>query len=399
MKLARVLGLAFLTACSQGRAVEPSVAARDSAGVRIVENRGMDGLPPLAWRVDEAPLADIGGEGGPALHQVTDACRLTDGRIAVASSGTQQLHVFAADGRPLRALGREGDGPGEFRSIFFTGCMPGDSVAAWDPLAYRLSVFGPEGAFVRSVTPGASSGSPLPPVLGLLPGGRFVVGASTGAAAIPQPGRAMRDTLEFRVVDAAGATSGSLGRFPGTEHIALVDGTGMLMRPLPFGRTTVAAVHGGAVYVGHGDRYEVSVHDPGGRVTTRIRGDRARLPVTDADVAAYRRELVTLGGSRDGRAQRQLDALLDAAPYPAQMPALAGVEVDADGNVWVQETRRPGADGGETWTVHAPDGAARGTVEVPRGARVRQIGPDWILGLVVDESGAERVRLYRLRRS
>jgi hypothetical protein len=398
MKLAAALGMVFLTACSQERAVEPSVAVRDSAGVRIVENRGVDALPALAWRVDEAPLVDIGGEGGPALHQVTDACRLADGRIVVASSGTQQLHVFTADGQPLRALGRDGDGPGEFRSIFFVGCMPGDSVAAWDPLSYRLSVFDPGGGFARSVTPAASSGAPLPRVLGLLPGGRFVVTVSNGAPRIPQPGRSARDTVEFRVVDASGAAAGSLGRFPGTEQIALVDATGMLMRPLPFGQTTVAAVHGGALYVGHGDRYEVSVHQPGAGVRTRIRGDRARLPVTDDDVDAYRRETVTIGGTRDGRGERQLAELLEAAPYPEQMPALADVKVDASGNVWVQETRRPGDAGAETWTVHSAKGAALGTVAVPRGVRVRQIGPDWILGLALDEGGAEHVRLHRLRR-
>jgi hypothetical protein len=102
-----------------------------------------------------------------------------------------------------------------------------------------------------------------------------------------------------------------LGRFPGTEQIATVDDAGMLIRPLPFGRTTAAAVHGGALYVASGDRYEVSVYMPGARLRSRIRGDRARLPVTAADVEAYRRELVTIGGPRDGRAERRLAQMLD----------------------------------------------------------------------------------------
>ncbi|HST58049.1 MAG TPA: hypothetical protein VLK84_05170, partial [Longimicrobium sp.] len=381
------------------RAVEPSVAVRDSAGVRIVENRGVDALPALAWRVDEAPAVDIGGEAGPALHQVTDACRLGDGRIVVASSGTQQLHVFGADGRHLLAMGRDGDGPGEFRSIFFVGAMPGDSIATWDPVLSRFSVFSQAGRFVRAVTPGSSSGAPLPRVLGLLPGARFVAAMTTGAAGIPAPGKAARDTLEFQVVDASGALVGSLGRFPGTEQIAFVDGEGMLMRPLPFGQATVAAVHGGMLYVGHGDRYEVSIHRPGAGLRSRIRGDRTRLPVTEGDIQAYRRELVTIGGTQDGRAERQLTQLLDGAPYPEKMPAMMALEVDTDGNVWVQETRRPGDAAAETWTVHSAEGAALGTVSVPRGLRVKQIGRDWILGLALDDAGGEHVRLHRLKRS
>ena len=245
MRLGRVLAAALLAAsqagCAEDAAREALVAMRDSAGVRIVENSGVASAPALGWRVDDAPTMELSGAEGPVLSQVTGACRRTDGSVVVASSGTGQLQVYGADGRHARAMGREGDGPGEFRSIFFVVCMPGDSVGAWDPLLGRLSVFGPDGQYARGTSPAAVLGGPLPRVHGMLPGGRFV-GEAGGSGSVPAAGTAVRDTVEWLVLDASGKRAASLGRFPGTEQIAHVDASGMLLRPLPFGRSTVSAV-------------------------------------------------------------------------------------------------------------------------------------------------------------
>ena len=309
----------------------------------------------------------------------------------VASSGTQRLEVFAADGRHVRSMGREGDGPGEFRSIFFVGCLPGDSVGAWDPLLGRLSVFGPGGEYTRGTSPTALLGGPLPRVHGLLPGGRFVL-AVRGSGGFPASGRVARDTAEWLVLDFEGKRVASLGRFAGTEQIAHVDATGMLVRPLPFGRSTVSAVRGDAIYAGSGDAYEVSVYGAGGEPRSRIRADRTPVPVTRQDVEAYRRELVTVGG--DARSRQRQAALLDGAPYPQRMPAMTGLQVDSEGNVWVQEAQPHDAGSAQLWTVFAPDGVVRGTVRLPRDLRVTQIGLDWVLGLALGEDGDERVHLY-----
>lgn len=392
---------ALLLACAAcadgagGAARPPSVAVRDSAGVRIVENTGVARAPALGWRVDETPMLDLGTDAEPVLSRITGATRLADGRIVVASSGTQRLEVFDVDGRHVRSIGRKGSGPGEFRSIFHVARLAGDSLAAWDPLQGRLSIFGPGGEFVRTTTPAAVLSGPLPQVQGVLPDGRFIVAASAGGT-LPAAGRAARDTAEWLLLGRSGAAAGRLGRFPGTEMIAHVDRGGMLLRPLPFGLSTATAVHGDALYVATGERYEVAVYGLDGRMRMAIRADAPRLPVAREDMAAYRRELVNLGGDAESRRREQ--ALLEAAPYPESMPAVAGVKVDAEGSVWVQDTQRPASGAPQTWTVFGPDGILRGAVQLPPGLRVTEIGPDWVLGLALDANQGEHVRLYRLRR-
>ncbi|HEX6036449.1 hypothetical protein [Longimicrobium sp.] len=379
-----------------GRGARASVQTRDSAGVGIVENRGSP--PALGWTVDTVPLVSIGGDGaaGGPLFQVTDALRMPDGGIVVASAGTQQVRFYGTDGTLLRAVGRAGEGPGEFRAPFWLGRLRGDSVAVWDAGLRRFSVLSPTGDFGRAIQPSGLSGV-FPQVIGVLPDDRFVVASAAGAQALPSPGQPRRDTAAFVVVDAAGAVADTLGVFAGTEMVAMgTPATGFVLRPRPFGRQTVTAVRDNRLYVATGDTYQVAVHEPGRGLRALYRAEREPVPVTREDQEAYRRSLVTLGGNAQAKAQS--DRLLDEVPFPDQMPPLTAMKVDSAGNLWLQDPQPPGDDAPSTWTVLDPAGRVLGRVRLPSDLSVRQIGGDWVLGVVVDADQVEHVRLYRLTR-
>lgn len=374
-----------------------SVQTRDSAGVRIVENRGST-PSSLGWTVDSLPLASIGGDGqaGGALFQVTDAMRLSDGRIVAASAGNQQIRFHAADGRLLRAVGRSGQGPGEFVAPFWLGRLRGDSVVVWDAGLRRFSFLTSAGEFVRTVRPSGALGV-FPQVVGVLPDSRFIIAGSTSAQVLPPPGQPRRDTAAYVIVDAGGTLTDTLGVFAGTEMVAMgTPSTGFVLRPRPFGRQTLAAVHDRRVYVATGDAYQVAVYEPEGGLRSVYRAERRPLSVTRQDEDAYRRTLVTLGG--DAQARAQAERLLESVAFPAEMPPLVGLEVDSAGYVWVKEPEKPGDTAQTAWTVLSPSGRVLGTVRVPRGLNVRQIGGDWVLGVAVDSDEVEHVRLYRLKR-
>jgi hypothetical protein len=50
------------------------------------------------------------------------------------------------------------------------------------------------------------------------------------------------------------------------------------------------------------------------------------------------------------------------------------------------------------WMLFAPDGQARGTIELPPDLQVQQVGSDFILGVRRGDFGVEIVEGYRLRR-
>ena len=104
----------------------------DSTGARLVEEgrfQGQDGTP-----------AELGEPGSVA---VDDA-----GRIYVSDRKPASIKVFAPDGKLVRVIGREGEGPGEFRVGFIA--VRGAHLVLHDPQLARTSVWDTSGAFLRS---------------------------------------------------------------------------------------------------------------------------------------------------------------------------------------------------------------------------------------------------------
>jgi sugar lactone lactonase YvrE len=69
--------------------------------------------------------------------------------------------------------------------------------------------------------------------------------------------------------------------------------------------------------------------------------------------------------------------------------------VDTDGNLWVAD--HPGAKTMPTpWAVFTTEGRLLGTVTMPEGFRVREIGSNYVLGQKADDTEIEHIVLYQL---
>src|SRR5688572_24674597 len=122
----RILVLALCSvalACAGEAPADSAVEVIDSAGVRIVMNAAPDSAVP-AFRISAEPLAEIGVTEGPPEYQlfrVASGRRQSDGTIVIANGGTMELRFYDAAGTHIRSVGREGEGPGEFKSISLVG--------------------------------------------------------------------------------------------------------------------------------------------------------------------------------------------------------------------------------------------------------------------------------------
>lgn len=153
--------------CEQSPSPPGGSYARDSAGIRIVENTGSGWAVP--WRVDGEPLLTIGSvQGNPdqELDQVTGAVRLADHRVVVANGGRLELLFYDEGGRLLARTGRRGGGPGEFQSLEWISRYGADSVLALDLRSHRVSYFDADGNFGHSVRLAPSDLNPAPRPVG-----------------------------------------------------------------------------------------------------------------------------------------------------------------------------------------------------------------------------------------
>jgi hypothetical protein len=355
------------------------------------------GEPPL-WRLSE-PTVSIGlGDGDPdyQLYQVAAALRLEDGRIVVLNRGHASLSVFDAEGRFLHRAGRRGQGPGEFEVPGWAGRMRGDTVAVWDQRLRRTTFFTPDGTLVRVAAAGGVEGM-FPEALGVFGDGSLAVTPGPDVFAMRSGDRGLRrDPVRVQRLAPDGSPAGPLAEFPGKEVFVVDrDGSGFAWNDAPFGRESFAVVAGERLYVAEGGSGEVAVYSSRGERIATLHAPHAPWRVDPADAAAYRRS--RLAAVHEPERRRELQATLDAAEFPETSPALGGLQVDPDGNLWVQVYPRP-LDELATWTVLAPDGTPIGRVEVPRGLRLTEVGRHHVMGISRDELGVERVVLHSLAR-
>ena len=394
-----LFSLVPLAACSAGDDSAPVAEVIDNAGVRLILNHLPDGpVGTGGLSLDAEPMLEIGTFEGDSLYQlyrVAGASRLADGRIVVANAGSFEVRVYGADGRYQRAWGREGGGPGEFLDMSLVGAMGSDTLVVLDNENRRISFMHPDEGFLESMPVGEEFvGSPL--AQGVFGDGALVVG---GGPPSIYPRDLQNGVTRFPANFSAWAPDGSLttdfGEHPGYEIFMRVDGGNIGVAPLPFGRTTVAAVSADRLYLGTEDSYEIRAYDPSGSLRSIIRLDQDLRPVTSSDAAAYVEQQLEDIDDPGRRAERRRE--VEDMGTSETMPAYAGLTADALGHLWVLEYRGP-RDDAPVYTVFDAEGKLVGRLTLPDRFRVIEIGSDYVLGRYTDELDVEYLRVYGLSR-
>ena len=403
MKIRSLATIAALTAMACAADQETSSPAgvhtefRDSAGIRIVENANPPEGSRLDWRLGPEPLVSIGrmeGEEPYLFTRIFGATMLSDGRIVIGDDGTKELRVFDRQGNHLETWAGEGQGPGEFGPVQLWGLspLPGDSIIILQYGFAELSVYGPDGEFLRRFVPESSQRDIQDWTKSLWP--RDV---SRDGLLLAVQDMLYHDPADVEVWDAAGELLGSLGRHPGQE--AIRDGWGAPLEPLMFSRNTFLQAWGGLFFISTNRRYELRGFALDGSLARIVRLDRPPRVPTDMHIEAYIADrLSSIPSDQAGRRAERRRELLDM-PVAEHLPAFAVYWPDALDHLWVWEYEAPGEETpGTLFTIFAPEGRVLGYFEIPEGMSIMEAGADYILFRLRDELGVETVQLWPLVR-
>ncbi len=391
----------------------PNFNVQDSAGIEIVESvtPEWDGD---GWRLSADPSLVIGRMSGDERYlfgEVAGAVVLRDGRVAVVDRQAALIRVYSPKGAHIEDWGGSGEGPGEF-SGRPQKILPyrGDSILVEQFANDGANIYDDRGRFGRAVAPEmwvlfnlhrASLFDPsLSPVgtcctlWGALPNGAFL---GSYSEMLPYPGTGTtRATVMAAITPESGSPPESAGDFLGGQYLYEPEGG---VSGLQFQFRFSMAVGPDGYFVTEGDAYSIDAYDASGRPRRIIRLDREPRPVTDEVKAAHEARLrEETSPENEEWLRRRL-----SVPYPTHLPAFEWLHADAEGNVWARH-RRYGADdatasaGAYEYIVFGADGRHLGTIELPAGLEVYQIGPDFVLGKVRDELGVDYVQLYGIEK-
>lgn len=348
-----------------------------------------------AARADAERALRIGAPDGdePYLFaRVSGAVRLSSGVVVVANYGSSELRWFSPGGRWIRSRGRQGDGPGEFRSLRRILRLPGDSILAADDLTARLTLFDSSGTLVRSwsIAEAAPNVRPLP--LGRLADGSFIAMAARSVTSPPGYTRQQMTLLRYR----EGSLMDRLFVQPGGEFFSVGCGTrtspGVCAVGVPYGLRSLAAAAGPFVFAGNGERYEVVRYDSRSR-----RVDTLRREVRATPLAAARRAFFVDSVASTVPAQRRgmVRQRLAEAPIRQAMPFFEDLVTDDRGGLWVARPQERLA-GTRAWDVFSAEGRFVRSVSLPASLAVTSIAGGFAIGVSRDADGVEYVEAWRV---
>ena len=333
------------------------------------------------------PHLEIGTADGPdptLLSGVIGAVRMEDGRIAIGDAATNRVLVFDSAGSFVTALGRTGDGPGEFRLPRWLGRCANDQLAVYDAAHNSVSLFSATGTLTGSL--------PLPPIVSF---DRMVWCADQRSAFMlfnqPRdqvyPGEHLAIPVSLVRISTGARVdtlfAGGIQDYYSAKRIGAV-------ADVPLGRAILVAAGTHGVYTCRNADGEVSVFDTAG---SPVRHFRLQIrPVAFSAGYWPKAKQSRIDAEPLARSRKVLEAVLDEIAPPSAFPVVDQLQADVNDNLWVR-TFDNYQSAVATWLVLDPSGRPLATVAIPRELQALQIGDGYLLGLARDAEGVERVSL------
>lgn len=307
---------------------------------------------------------------GPEQFREIQSLFIEGSRVVATDGDAPHVRVFPlADGSPesVRALGPEGDGPGELRTPLTAILHEDRALTVIDLGQKRVTRFASDDAVLETRSFNA-----------------FPVGAGYAA----DVDRLLLTTADFK----GGLT---------LVRLAEAGGLDTVLASVPFQddgvmRFTSPAVRDdGAFAVGNGwEEYLIHLYDPDGELRGTLRRDVERRPRTAAEIDALRDRIALRGGGRRRAEGGRESTEPEIDPLQPHFQQLSALQFDEKGRLWVRTSR---AEAGRTvFDVFGPDFSYLGEVGVDRELGVYAVRDGWLAAVTEGELDIPRIAVWQV---
>lgn len=374
-----------IASCSGSEAPDPEAAQGD---LSITEARRID-----------ATTADLSSIGSMLVA--------SNGDVLVTQMEDNVIRVFPPSG-VSRTIGRDGEGPGEFRRLTRAGWI-GDSIWTLDPDLSRVTIFDANYELVRSfpmpIAIKTETGDSVPVemyVQAVLPGEALRAIAFVPRGIAPPAWASDVDSGSTHYVRVA-EDGRHLGRIllspPDHCRVNYAIGSGGYgTASYPFCASPVStdwsATAGMAIAVA-GEAgtsttpVQVIVLSPTGDTLMQRTLEFENLPVTEAAADSQAARLAAIMASRPQHIRDAMPKLPAASTWPPVRSLVLGT----DGTVWLEIEELTPA---HRWQMLSTKGEVIGSVDLPANFALRVASRTIIWGLETDEDDLESVVAYRV---
>lgn len=386
-----LLTLALLGACHGQTAaftsLETGVKITDSSEVALWDysQAAWDAAPQMVRSA--APLLTIGGEAGdPSIDlsaKIVGAPSaaigrlLPDGRLAILLGQPARVLLIDSLGRESAAIGRSGEGPGEYRMPTQVLLVGSDTLLVLDLVRRKGVLFGLDGS---------PRGERNFPVVGELPSPPPLIGAFSDGTTIhridgndPTP-PSDGDRLSYQLPLPIVALSPGKDRYDtlfvtrGNEMYTSTTELQGEMIPIPrligYGVTPLVAVGLRAIWMAPANAFELRRHTAQGALMQIIRVALPRRRVTPSDQEEFKRlsrgALEQLSSVAPPAWLQAEIKKLDETRFAPVFPAVGQLVVANDGTIWASVGGSP-LDTTTTWGIFATNGTLQGRATLPNG--------------------------------
>ena len=324
-------------------------------------------------RLDDTPLLTIGDDADEALHGVVAAV-LTDDALILAETSTHSLRFYdRTTGRLIRAVGQEGEGPGDYGNLDLLQAV-GGRLYTFDSWHRRVTIRDSLGEVERTVRIQPREDYNVAEVEGIFPDGSMLVsGWVFGWADKPM---IQRDEHGLARYDADGNFIGTVGKYLGYEYYNSPTGS----RIYPYRRETFVVVVGDKYHIVDTKDPVIPAFDMAGKPVHELPSDVPTVPIRLTP--AGRDSLPDLEG-------------IDRDDLPRFYPFYGRARAVGDA-LWVPHYRGLVPDGGSAWSVYSQDGELVARVTASERLSVLAVDDDIVAVLRLDEFGVQTVELRRI---
>ncbi|MFC1529221.1 6-bladed beta-propeller [Gemmatimonadota bacterium] len=397
-----VLGAITATAvgtggCSSDQDTEGPYIETLPDGVVVVHNpdRGL-WLSGDGWKIEEVVrIGAVEGAEPYIFENIRDIHLDSDGRIYILDDRARQVRVFDPGGNHVYTVGRQGEGPGEFRMPIGMTSDPDGNLWVVDVMSSRFTVLSPDGNLLNTIR-------------------REIVGFSArwqgafssdgalyepGSSIDPDTGSSSNFYIRQVLQDGGLIETGryELPDFDTPFYLVEFQG-GAMSLPIPFSPQPGWVYDGkGGIWVATGDQYRFWHQSLSGTRTRIVELQREPIAVTESDRAEAHDDIEQYLRRVAGGVDQ-----IDFSKIPRHKPAHGPIILDDQGYIWVVQTlpASPIAENGtpsNVFDVFDPEGRYLGPLEV-----TISLGPlpvivaGRIAGVIREESGLERVVIYQI---